>query len=148
MGSSPSALKAEEMDKATEPARSPSMQMLEGLMSKLKGKPPEDTSWHDQMVQQANNSFQHQQAPAAPAPSASSSSSSSPKGGSSMADGKDKKWAADAFKESHKGRLHRALGVDEDKPILDDKMKAALAGHHGMKVQQMAQAAHNVNQGN
>jgi hypothetical protein len=56
-----------------------------------------------------------------------------------------KKWAKDAFQESHKGRLHRALGEPEDKPIPEDKMRAALGGHRGRKVQQMAQAAHNIN---
>lgn len=55
------------------------------------------------------------------------------------------KWMADAFKESHKGRLHRALGVDESKTIPEEKMRASLAGHHGRKVQEMAQAAHNAN---
>ena len=57
-----------------------------------------------------------------------------------------KKWAADAFKESHKGRLHRALNEPEDKPIPEVKMRAALAGRHGLKVQRMAQAAHNINE--
>ena len=57
----------------------------------------------------------------------------------------DEKWAKEAFKESHKGRLHRALNVPEDQTIPEDKMRAALAGHKGRKVQQMAQAAHNIN---
>lgn len=56
-----------------------------------------------------------------------------------------KNWAKDAFKESHKGRLHRALGVPEDQTIPEDKMRAALGGHHGRGVQKMAQAAHNIN---
>ena len=54
-------------------------------------------------------------------------------------------WAKQAFKKSHKGRLHRALGVDEDQTIPQEKMAEALAGKHGPKVQQMAQAAHNIN---
>ena len=58
---------------------------------------------------------------------------------------KKKDWAADAFKESHKGRLHRALNVPEDETIPEPKLRAALAGHHGRAVQQMAQAAHNIN---
>lgn len=62
-----------------------------------------------------------------------------------MASQDDVHWAKEAFKKSHKGRLHRALGVDPNKPIPDDKMRAALAGHHGEKVREMAQAAHNVN---
>lgn len=57
----------------------------------------------------------------------------------------EKKWAKDAFKESHKGRLHRALGVPEDETIPEEKMQAALAGKHGSHVQHMAQAAHNIN---
>lgn len=57
-----------------------------------------------------------------------------------------KKWAREAFKESHKGRLHRALNVPEDQTIPDDKMRAALAGHHGPDVRKMAQAAHNINE--
>ena len=61
-----------------------------------------------------------------------------------MASDKEK-WMADAFKKSHKGRLHRALNVPEDQTIPQDKMSAALAGHKGLKVQQMAQAAHNAN---
>lgn len=60
-----------------------------------------------------------------------------------MAD--DEKWAKDAFVKEHKGRLHRALGVPEDETIPSDKMQAALAGKHGDKVRQMAQAAHNIN---
>lgn len=58
----------------------------------------------------------------------------------------DGQWAAEAFKKSHKGRLHRALGVDENKTIPQDKMQAALRGDHGPSVQHMAQAAHNVNE--
>lgn len=65
-------------------------------------------------------------------------------GGAQVAD--KKKWAADAFKESHKGRLHRALGVPEDQTIPEEKLRAALAGHHGRAVQRMAQAAHNINE--
>lgn len=59
---------------------------------------------------------------------------------------KNEKWAKEAFKKSHKGRLHRALGVPEDETIPEDKMRSALAGHHGPKVREMAQAAHNINQ--
>ena len=55
-------------------------------------------------------------------------------------------WAKEAFKASHKGRLHRALGVDENETIPDDLMQEALSGKRGAKVQQMAQAAHNVNE--
>lgn len=58
--------------------------------------------------------------------------------------GKD--WALEAFKKSHKGRLHRALGVPEDETIPEDKMRAALEGKHGEAVRKMAQAAHNINQ--
>ena len=54
-------------------------------------------------------------------------------------------WMADAFKKAHKGRLHRALGVDESKTIPEDKMRAAIHGHKGLAVQRMAQAAHNAN---
>lgn len=69
-----------------------------------------------------------------------------PAGGSQpVADDKEK-WASDAFKKSHKGRLHRRLGVDENKPIPADKLKEALAGKHGPEVQHMAQADHNINQ--
>jgi hypothetical protein len=53
-------------------------------------------------------------------------------------------WAKQAFKPSHKGRLHRALGVPLDKDIPAAKMRAALAGKHGSKVRDMAQAAHNI----
>lgn len=56
----------------------------------------------------------------------------------------DKKWAKDAFKKSHKGRLHRRLNVPEDQDIPADKMQAALNGEHGSEVQHMAQAAHNI----
>ena len=54
-------------------------------------------------------------------------------------------WAQGAFKKSHKGRLHRALGVPEGEKIPEAKMRAALAGKHGSKVRNMAQAAHNIN---
>jgi hypothetical protein len=56
------------------------------------------------------------------------------------------RWAQGAFKKSHKGRLHRALGVKEGEKIPADKMRAALAGKHGSKVRKMALAAHNVNE--
>ena len=58
----------------------------------------------------------------------------------------DGQWAREAFKKSHKGRLHRALGVDENDTIPEDKMRAALAGKHGPQVQHMAQASHNINE--
>ncbi len=89
---------------------------------------------NDQRVQAANQSFVDQAA----------RDKASAAGGAQVADKKN--GAADAFKESHKGRLHRALGVDPDKTIPEDKMRAALAGHHGRAVQQMAQAAHNINE--
>lgn len=54
------------------------------------------------------------------------------------------RWAKKAFKKSHKGRLHRALDVPLGQKIPADKMRAALAGKHGRKVQEMAQAAKNV----
>ncbi len=53
-------------------------------------------------------------------------------------------WAKQAFKPSHKGRLHRALGVPLGSKIPAAKMRAALAGKHGSKVREMAQAAHNI----
>jgi len=62
-----------------------------------------------------------------------------------MADEKGEHWAKDAFKKAHSGRLHRALGVPEDETIPEEKMRAALAGKHGDKVREMAQAAHNIN---
>lgn len=67
-----------------------------------------------------------------------------------MATSKAKKavdhWARGAFKKSHKGRLHRALRVKLDEKIPAAKMREALAGKHGSKVQKMAQAAQNVNE--
>lgn len=54
-------------------------------------------------------------------------------------------WARKAFKKSHKGRLHRALGVDPSKPIPAAKLNAALAGKYGTKVRDMAQADRNIN---
>lgn len=58
--------------------------------------------------------------------------------------GKVDKWAKDAFKPSHKGRLHRALGVPEGKKIPEAKMEAA---EHSKSphLRHMAQAAHNIN---
>ncbi len=53
-------------------------------------------------------------------------------------------WAKQAFKPSHKGRLHRALGVPEGEKIPAAKMRAALAGKHGSAARKMAQAAHNI----
>ena len=55
------------------------------------------------------------------------------------------RWARKAFKPSHKGRLHRALGVPLDKPIPAGKLRAALAGKHGTRVMHMAQADRNIN---
>lgn len=54
-------------------------------------------------------------------------------------------WAQQAFKKSHKGRLHRALGVKEGEKIPATKMREALAGKYGSKVKKMAEAAHNIN---
>ena len=62
-----------------------------------------------------------------------------------MADEKGEHWAKDAFKEAHRGRLHRRLGVPENENIPDDLMHEALSGKHGPEVQEMAQAAHNIN---
>ena len=56
------------------------------------------------------------------------------------------RWAQGAFKKSHKGRLHRALGVKPGEKIPAAKMRAALAGKYGTKVREEAQAAHNVNE--
>lgn len=53
-------------------------------------------------------------------------------------------WAKQAFKPSHKGRLHRALGVPVGEKIPAAKMRAALAGKHGSKARAMTQAAHNI----
>ena len=53
------------------------------------------------------------------------------------------KFAREVFKKSHEGRMHRALGVPEDKPIPKDKWQEALAGKHGPAVQKMAQGARN-----
>lgn len=55
------------------------------------------------------------------------------------------RWARKAFKPSHKGRLHRALGVPLDKPIPAAKLREALAGKHGSKVREMAEADRNIN---
>ena len=54
-------------------------------------------------------------------------------------------WARGAFKKSHKGRLHRRLGVPLDKDIPAAKMRAALSGKYGSKAREEAQAAHNIN---
>jgi hypothetical protein len=62
-----------------------------------------------------------------------------------MADEKD--GLLEAFKKSHKGRLHRALGVAEDETIPEDKMRVALAWQTWAAcAERMAQAAHNVNE--
>ena len=55
-------------------------------------------------------------------------------------------WAKKAFKPSHKGRLHRALGVKPGEKIPAAKMKAALAGKYGSAARKEAQAAHNINE--
>ncbi len=61
-----------------------------------------------------------------------------------MADGKKpEKWAAEAFKPSHKGLLHRELGVPEGKKIPASKMSAALHSRNP-KIQHQAQAAKNI----
>lgn len=56
------------------------------------------------------------------------------------------RWARKAFKKSHKGRLHRLLGVDPKKDIPASKMRAALAGKYGSEARKEAQAAHNINE--
>lgn len=56
------------------------------------------------------------------------------------------RWAQKVFKKSHKGRLHRLLGVDPNKDIPAAKMRAALAGKYGTKAREEAQAAHNINE--
>ena len=59
-----------------------------------------------------------------------------------LADGKEK-WAAEAFKPSHRGMLHRALHVPEGEKIPAGKMNSAL--HSGSShVRHMAQAAKNI----
>lgn len=61
-----------------------------------------------------------------------------------MADGKKPdKWASEAFVPSHKGRLHRALGVPEGENIPAKKMASALHSKSS-KIQHMAQAARNI----
>ena len=55
------------------------------------------------------------------------------------------KWAAAAFKPSHEGELHRALGVPEGEKIPKKKMKGAL-NSSDEHVRHMAQAAHNINE--
>jgi hypothetical protein len=58
--------------------------------------------------------------------------------------GRTKKWAAEAFKPSHKGRLHRALGVPEGEKIPDKKMREALDSKDS-HLRHMANAARNIN---
>ncbi len=61
-----------------------------------------------------------------------------------MADGKKpEKWAAEAFKPSHRGELHRALGVPEGEKIPASKMSSALHSKSS-HVKHMAQAAKNI----
>jgi hypothetical protein len=62
-----------------------------------------------------------------------------------MAEEKPKDWAKQAFKKAHKGRLHRALGVNENDTIPADLMQSALSGRRGPEVKKMALAAHNIN---
>jgi hypothetical protein len=59
----------------------------------------------------------------------------------------DEKWIqkTGVNKPGHKGRLHRALGVPEDKPIPKKKLKAALHSKDP-HIRHMAQFAHNVNE--
>ena len=66
---------------------------------------------NDQQVQTANQTF----ADAAARERAAAA------GRNQMPD-KKKDWAANAFKESHKGRLHRALNVPEDQTIPEQKL--------------------------
>lgn len=56
------------------------------------------------------------------------------------------RWARKAFKPSHKGRLHRALGVPLGQKIPAAKMRAALARKYGSAARKEAQAAHNINE--
>lgn len=58
--------------------------------------------------------------------------------------GRAKKWAAEAFKPSHKGRLHKALHVPLDEKIPAGKMQQAKHSKNP-HVRQMAQAARNIN---
>lgn len=58
-----------------------------------------------------------------------------------------KKFAKQVFKEAHEGRMHRALGVDEDKTIPEHLWQEALSGKRGRKVQLMAQGARNASGG-
>ena len=58
-------------------------------------------------------------------------------------DEKSPNFAKDVFKKSHKGRMHRAVGVPEDQPIPDEIWDEALAGKRGARVQKMAQGARN-----
>jgi len=53
------------------------------------------------------------------------------------------KWIQKAVPESHKGRLHRALGVPADKPIPAGKLAQAAASSNP-HMQHMAQFAKNV----
>jgi hypothetical protein len=62
-------------------------------------------------------------------------------------DDKPAKFAKEVFKKSHKGRMHRALGVPEDETIPATKWQEALAGKHGAEVQRMAQGARNAGGG-
>lgn len=56
---------------------------------------------------------------------------------------KPKKWAAKAFNPSHKGELHRALGIPLGQKIPQGTLSAAI--HRGGHVGHMALAARNIN---
>ena len=56
------------------------------------------------------------------------------------------RWARQAFKPSHKGRLHKATGTPLGQKIPAAKMRAALAGKYGSAARKEAQAAHNINE--
>lgn len=61
-----------------------------------------------------------------------------------LADGKKPDhWAAEAFKPSHRGELHRALNVPEDKKIPAAKMAAA-GNSKSSHIRHMVQAAKNI----
>lgn len=67
-----------------------------------------------------------------------------PPGGLPMKKGGKAKWAAKAFKPSHKGELHRALDVPEGEKIPAGKMESAVHSKNP-HVRHMAQAARNIN---
>jgi hypothetical protein len=57
---------------------------------------------------------------------------------------KPKKWVQKAAPKSHKGRLHKALGVPEGEKIPPGKLAAA-AKSKNPHMQHMAQFAKNIN---